>query len=82
MNGEIKNKGLKSWGIFKSKLKFMKIKCFKCHKIWHFRKNYLKRKGKEKKKKTSDDVKDANEKEISNETESILAMCVDRYWFS
>jgi hypothetical protein len=79
VNGRTKNKGLRSGGIFRSKLKSMKIKCFECDKRRHFRKNYLKRKGKEKKEKTSDDVKDANEKEISNDTKSNLAICVGRY---
>jgi hypothetical protein len=42
MRGIINNKGSSNGGMFKSKSKSRKIKCFECYEVEHFRKNYHK----------------------------------------
>lgn len=46
MRGITNNKGSGSSGMFKSKSKSRKIKCFECYEVEHFRKNYPKQKDK------------------------------------
>ncbi|KAL5820776.1 hypothetical protein ACOSQ3_022658 [Xanthoceras sorbifolium] len=58
IRGRTEKKGSTSGrGRSRSKFKPTKQKCFYCHKEWHFKKNYTKRKGKEKE--TSSDSGDA-----------------------
>jgi hypothetical protein len=42
MRGIINNKGSSNGGMFKSKSKSRKIKCFECYEVEHFKKNYYK----------------------------------------
>jgi hypothetical protein len=54
----------------------MKIKCFECHEVRHFRKNYPKRKDKKNKEKTSNVVNISSEWEIFYDAKSVLVVFI------